>query len=67
MGEKMKSKRILILLPKPWIDAFRREAKRREMSLGGFLGECTLAQLPKSIRDKLPPRRARGRPVKPQQ
>ena len=64
MAKKMTSKRVLIMLPEPWIKAIRREAKQQGISFSAYLGESAVARLPAPIREKLPPRRLRGRPVK---
>jgi hypothetical protein len=60
----MDSKKLTLWLPADWIEAFRREAEKRGLSVGALMAECTAEQLAKSTRAKLSERRERGRPAK---
>jgi hypothetical protein len=53
-----------LTIPPEWLDALRKLAKRRGVSLSRLLCEAAAKQLPPAERQKLPELKDRGRPTK---
>ena len=56
-----KAERFLITQPTEWVEAFKAQAKKENMSLSEWIGECCIANCPKYVVRQLPKRRTRGK------
>lgn len=58
----MASMRKCIAHPPDWWDAFEKQARKEGMSLSAWIGECCLANIPKTTARKLSTRPPAHRP-----